>query len=95
MMNHNYISTILVIWQTWGIGVAVALIVGSVSFLIYRSKLKAVLHSKGDLQQRVTEYTELLNYAQQNEQKAKEEAETAMHFKSLLLAKLSHEIRTL
>ena len=94
MMNQHSVLIILMIWQTVGAGFAAALITGSIFYLLGRSKLKAVTNTNGVLQQRVIEFTELLNYSRESEQAAREETEASNRSKSLLLAKLSHEIRT-
>ena len=84
----------MAIWQTWLLCLSVLLIVSGILFMLYKMKIRKAMHEVGVLQQRVVESTELMSYAKENEQKAKEEMETVNRSKSLLLAKLSHEIRT-
>ena len=52
------------------------------------------MHQNNALRQQITECTEILHHAKENERKAKESIETANRVKTELLSKLSHEIRT-
>lgn len=97
MIHQHYplmINTILMILQDVLLSVALIFISGSIMFFFFKMKMKKKVHENSVLQQRVVEYTELLNYSKESERKAKEETESSNRSKSLLLAKLSHEIRT-
>lgn len=85
---------LLINWQSWWLSLAVSLIAIATSFVFFKIKKSKLLHENNALRQQITECSELLRYARENEQKAKESIETANRVKTDLLSKLSHEIRT-
>ena len=81
-------------WQTWWFETGIIIFLSGIAFTIHKIKVKALKHETALVVQRFEENKELLRYAKENEQKAKEETELSNRSKNLLLAKLSHEIRT-
>lgn len=63
-------------------------------YLFHRSKVKVVEHRAGDMERQLLETKELLSYARQNEQSSRDLAALESRNKSLLLSKISHDIRT-
>ncbi len=89
------IPQLLVInWQWWSLSFVVGSIIVPVSFILFRINKRKWLHENNALRQQITECSEVLHHAKENEQKAKESIETANRVKTDLLSKLSHEIRT-
>ncbi len=93
-MTHLNYTIILITWQSWLFSAAVLVVCAVAAFMFCKINSKKFIHENNMLQQRIVEYKELLEYAKQNEQKAKEDVEVANRSKGFLLAKLSHEIRT-
>ncbi len=85
---------ILSIWQAlwFKICALVAVIIGALIF--HKVRISALKVEKGELQRKLDERIELLNYATERERKARDEAELANKTKSEILAKISREIRT-
>ena len=89
------IPQLLVInWQWWSLSFVAGSIIVPVSFILFRINKRKWLHENNALRQQITECSEVLHHAKENEQKAKESIETANRVKTDLLSKLSHEIRT-
>lgn len=85
---------LVVFWQTWWFNISINVVIAGTAFILYKVRMSTSKHNYALLQQRYEECNELLNYAKESEQKAKEEVELSTRSKSVLLSKLSHEIRT-
>lgn len=85
---------IIINWQSWSLSVALGLVGTAVSLILFRIKKSKLVHENNALRQQITECSEVLHHAKENERKAKESIETANRVKTDLLSKLSHEIRT-
>jgi signal transduction histidine kinase/DNA-binding response OmpR family regulator len=81
-------------WLTWWFQSLVLLVIATGLYFYHRSKIKEVEHKVGDLERQLLETKELLSYARQNEQSSRDLAALESRNKSLLLSKISHDIRT-
>ncbi|WP_198170200.1 response regulator [Mucilaginibacter arboris] len=63
-------------------------------YIYHRINMNAVLHQKADVERKLLERTELLSYSKLSVQRAREDEARANHNKSLLISKISHDIRT-
>lgn len=89
------LTQLLVIdWQSWSLSLGISLIAIAASLILFKFKKSKLVHENNALRQQITECSEILRYAKENEQKAKENTEAANRVKTDLLSKLSHEIRT-
>jgi CheY-like chemotaxis protein len=67
------------------------LVITLVAYTVFRIKLKKV---KAAAAQQAIQQSELLSYAQENEQKAREEAKQVILTKRQLMARMSHDVRS-
>jgi CheY-like chemotaxis protein/signal transduction histidine kinase len=81
-------------WLTWWFYLLVLVLVMVGGYIFHHLKINALLHQKAELESQLLSRTELLTYAKANTQKAREDAAIANQNKSLLLSKISHDIRT-
>jgi signal transduction histidine kinase len=81
-------------YLTWWFQALVVVALAVLAYLVHRSKINEVQHRVGDLERQLLERTELLSYARQNEQSSRDLAALESRNKSLLLSKISHDIRT-
>lgn len=81
-------------WLTWWFYVLVLAVVIVAGYILHNTSINKLLHQKAELESQVLSRTELLSYAKANVQKAREDAAIANQNKSLLLSKISHDIRT-
>ena len=89
------LSHLLVIsLQTWSLSLGVGLAAITASLIVFKIKKSKWVHENNALRQQITECSEVLQHAKENERKAKENIEIANRVKTDLLSKLSHEIRT-
>ncbi|MEO6730223.1 MAG: two-component regulator propeller domain-containing protein [Ferruginibacter sp.] len=81
-------------WLTWGfkVLVAVSLVGGTVWF--YKARINIIRSQKEKLERKVEEQTMQLVLANEEEHKARLDADEANKAKSVFLATMSHEIRT-
>ncbi|RYE30254.1 MAG: response regulator [Sphingobacteriaceae bacterium] len=81
-------------WLSWWFYVLILVVVVAGGFVFHNISTNKLLHQKAELESQLLSRTELLAYAKTNTQKAREDAATANQNKSLLLSKISHDIRT-
>ncbi len=81
-------------WLTWWFYVLVLAVVIVAGYILHNTSINKLLHQKAELESQVLSRTELLSYAKASVQKAREDAAIANQNKSLLLSKISHDIRT-
>jgi len=99
-MNTGYIlftklgNTPLLLLPFWLFKLLAAVIAAATAFIFCRRRINVIKHEKDDLERLLLERTELLSYSKRDEQKAREQADSAERNKRLLLTKISHEIRT-
>lgn len=99
MSNHSVITELNTLWPVlyiqplaWTLGTVMLSVGILVAFFMHR--ISTIKNQKADLQRQVHERSELLEYAIENEKKAREMATQANQTKSLLLVRINHEIRT-
>src|SRR5687768_17538599 len=99
MSDHNAITVLTNAWPilyiqplAWTVGTVILSVGILVAFFMHR--ISTIKNQKADLQRQVHERSELLEYAIENEKKARELAAQANQTKSLLLVRINHEIRT-
>ncbi|WP_165958270.1 response regulator [Segetibacter sp. 3557_3] len=82
------------LWQSWWLYAlfSIGAITGMAIF--FQSRINKLKFHKADLERQVLERSGLLEYARQSEEQAREQAEAANRSKSMVLAKLNHQIRT-
>ncbi len=81
-------------WLTWWFnGLVYAVVLGG-GVIFHRRKMNVIKHENADLERKLLERTELLEYSRNKEQKVKEDTERVTKHKNQLLSKISHNIRT-
>ncbi|MGI4021217.1 MAG: response regulator [Janthinobacterium lividum] len=81
-------------WLAWWFYVLILVVVLVGGYILHNISINKLLHQKAKLESQVLSRTELLSYAKSGAQKAREDAASANQNKSLLLSKISHDIRT-
>ena len=97
--NHQlFINTgnilLTAFYVTWWFYLVVLVAAFTVGYFCHRSKINKLSNRLAEQQSALLQRDELLTYARRNEQIAREDAQTANTNKSLLLAQISHDIRT-
>lgn len=87
-------TTVTPFWLAWWFYLLLLVLMAAGGYIFHYLSINKVLHLKADLERQLLERTELLTYAKLNTQKAREDAALANQNKSLLLSKISHDIRT-
>ena len=82
------------LWSTWWFYVILLVLFLVVGYFFHRASINTVLHQKAEVERQLLERTELLSYSKLNVQKAREDAAVANQNKSLLISRISHDIRT-
>lgn len=85
---------LLSFWLTWGPALVIMIPIVIAALIFHSVKIKKIKNEKEDLERQVIERNELLSYSKLSEQKARKEAELLYKNKSLLISKISHDIRT-
>ncbi|MEJ7769832.1 MAG: two-component regulator propeller domain-containing protein, partial [Chitinophagaceae bacterium] len=81
-------------WLTWWFELCSLITIAVASFSIYKWRVQVIESQKKKLQVQVLERTAQLAHANEEERKARQDAENANKAKSVFLATMSHEIRT-
>ena len=82
------------VWQLMLLRLCIVAVLAVIGWTLHKKKVNRLKNENALLNQNLEHSNELLAYARQNEERAKEEAELCYRLKSQLLAQLSHEIRT-
>ncbi len=99
MFNHLHFIwpnglSLFIAWQNMWYNVGAIFIVLMIALVLYRIRTRKFENQKSVLAQQVVTQSELLSYAIENEQRAREESKLANQIKRDLLARLSREIRS-
>jgi signal transduction histidine kinase/CheY-like chemotaxis protein len=81
-------------WQIGWFKVTALITISSIALGFFRYRLRKLKNQNADLRRQISERSELLEYSNQKEKKAREIAAQANRTKSFLLARINHEIRT-
>jgi signal transduction histidine kinase/CheY-like chemotaxis protein len=85
---------VLSIWQALWFKIVALSVCAIAALIFHKVRINSLRVQKGELQRKLDERNELLNYSTDREKKAHEEAALANRTKSEILAKISREIRT-